>query len=182
VGHNRSILFTLSLVISLQALTVIYRDLSYPASLLNKSVNLIYSFAVPHRKTSWWVWMLQYRCHLIFLLSTDDTMHTIQNAVQHQLYTVVENWNQKQARSHVIDSSSFPVTLKSRSSWFFGCCLYQMYKSCTGENMMYSQADCVLVLEYYATLKLFATVNEVFGNVLWQGSTTWRYTDILCPS
>jgi hypothetical protein len=57
------------------------------------------------------------------------------------------------------------MTLESRSPLLLRRCLRQLRKRCAGENMVYSQAERVFILEHYFASKSFAAVPEAFSNV-----------------
>jgi hypothetical protein len=52
---------------------------------------------------------------------------------------------------------TFPMTLKSGSSWLLRCC--------AGVNVVCSRAECVFILKYYFTSNLLAAVHKAFSSV-----------------
>jgi hypothetical protein len=55
------------------------------------------------------------------------------------------------------------MTLKSRSPRLLGYCLCQLHKSCASANMVYSRAECALILKHYFTSKSFAAILDAFN-------------------
>jgi hypothetical protein len=51
-----------------------------------------------------------------------------------------------------------------RSPWVLGRCSRQLRKSCAGESMVYSRAECVFILGHNSASKSFAAVREAFSN------------------
>jgi hypothetical protein len=62
-------------------------------------------------------------------------------------------------------SSSLPHDTQSREPWLLSHCSSQLHLSCAGTNIVYSQTECVFILEHYFASKLFAAVREAFSNV-----------------
>jgi hypothetical protein len=59
--------------------------------------------------------------------------------------------------------STSPMTFRSRSPLLLGHCSHQLYRSCSGVDMVYSQAEGVLILKHYFTSESSDAVHKVFN-------------------